>query len=32
LKFEILDDDGNNSFDYLGEVTTTVGEVMGSRG
>ena len=32
LKFQVLDDDGNNSYELIGEVETHMGTVMGSKG
>ena len=31
IKFEVLDDDGNGSFDTVGWAQMTMGEVMGAR-
>ena len=31
LKFEVIDIDSNNSFDYIGEAFTTVAKIVGSR-
>jgi hypothetical protein len=31
LKFELIDDDGNNSFDLIGTHETSMGTVMGSK-
>ncbi|EGR31217.1 hypothetical protein IMG5_115500 [Ichthyophthirius multifiliis] len=30
-KFEVLDDDGGNSFDFVGECFTTIGAIVGSK-
>jgi hypothetical protein len=32
MKFELIDDDGSGTFDYIGEVETTLGTIMGSKG
>jgi hypothetical protein len=31
MKFEVVDDDGNNSFDEIGTIETTLGNIMGSK-
>lgn len=30
-KFEVIDDDGSNSFDLIGEIETSLGNIMGSK-
>ena len=30
-KIEVLDDDGGNSFDFVGEVFTTIGAIVGAK-
>jgi hypothetical protein len=31
LKFEVVDDDGNNEFEMIGTVETTMGALMGAK-
>ena len=31
IKFEVIDDDGSNSFDLIGDVETTLGNIMGAK-
>lgn len=31
LKFEVLDDDGNNTYQVIGETELSMGKIMGSR-
>lgn len=32
IKFEVIDDDGNGSFDMIGSTETTLGTIMGTKG
>jgi len=31
IKFELIDDDGKGSFDLIGEIETTLGNIMGAK-
>ena len=31
MKFEVVDDDGGNSFDMIGTYESSMGELMGAR-
>ena len=32
MKFELIDDDGSGSFDIIGHIETSMGQIMGSKG
>lgn len=31
MKFEVVDDDGNNQFEMIGTAETTMGTIMGAK-
>ena len=31
LKFEMVDDDGNGSYDMIGSIETSLGAIMGAK-